>query len=122
MTDAKAQVSVALDAMVSQGALAAAVAGRDGLPVLLRTWRPVQAETFCAMGAALLASGEAALQELSEARPALALVEAGDLRLIAAGIDDNNLLIVVAPSSMGKDKLLAGVNDLRAALRKALGG
>lgn len=122
MTDARSQVIEALDGLVAQGLVAAGLAGRDGLPVLLKSKRPIQEETFCAMGAALLASGEAVLQELAEVRPALALVEAGDLRLAVAGIDDTHLLVCVAPASVPADKLRKAVEDARSRLRTVLGG
>ena len=78
MSEARAKVTQALDDLVANGCVVAGLVGRDGLPVLLRSRRPVQEETFCAMGAALLAAAEAALQELAEVRPALAMVEAGE--------------------------------------------
>lgn len=122
MTDARSQVIETLDGLVAQGLVAAGLAGRDGLPVMMKAKRPIQEETFCAMGAALLASGEAVLQELSEVRPALALVEAGDLRLAVAGIDDAHLLVCVAPASVAPDKLRKSVEDARNRLRTVLGG
>lgn len=122
MTDARSAVTQALDDLVGQGLMAAALAGRDGLPILLRAKRPVQEETFSAMGAALLASSEALLQELAEVRPALAIVEAGDLRLSVAGIDDSHLLIGVAPTSIPSDKLRKSIEDTRSRLRTVLGG
>lgn len=122
MTDARTQVIEALDGLVAQGLLAAALAGRDGLPVMIKSKRPIQEETFCAMGAALLASGEAVLQELSEVRPAQAFVEAGDLRLAVAGIDDAHLLVCVAPASVPADKLRKALDDARTRLRTVLGG
>ncbi len=122
MTDARTQVIEALDALVASGLVAAGLAGRDGLPVMMKAKRPIQEETFCAMGAALLASGEAVLQELAEVRPALAFVEAGDLRLAVAGVDYSHLLIGVAPTSLAADKLHKAIEDARARLRPALGG
>ncbi|MEK6975844.1 MAG: roadblock/LC7 domain-containing protein [Candidatus Thermoplasmatota archaeon] len=122
MSDARAQVIQALDALVADGLIVAGLAGRDGLPVLMKSKRPVQEETFSAMGAALLASAEAVLQELAEVRPALALVEAGDLRLAVAGIDDSHLLVCVAPASIAADKLRKVVDDARARLKTVLGG
>lgn len=122
MTDARTQVTQSLDGLVAGGLLAAGLAGRDGLPVLLRAKRPIQEATFCAMGAALLAAGEAALQEMAEVRPALAIVEAGDLRLAVAGIDDSHLLLAVAPASLAPDKLRAVLDEARQVLRTVLGG
>lgn len=122
MTDARSEVIQTLDGLVALGLVAAGLAGRDGLPVLMKAKRPIQEETFCAMGAALLASGEAVLQELSEVRPALAFVEAGDLRLAVAGIDDAHLLVCVAPASIAADKLRKSVEDARGKLRTVLGG
>ena len=122
MTDARTAVTQTLDGLVAQGFVAAGLAGRDGLPVMMRSKRPVQEETFCAMGAALLASGEAVLPELAEVRPALALVEAGDLRLCVAGIDDNHLLVAVAPAPFGPDRLRTSVEAARDRLRGVLGG
>lgn len=122
MTDVRTQVIQALDGLVAQGLIAAGLAGRDGLPVMMKSKRPVQEETFSAMGAALLASAEAVLQELAEVRPALALVEAGDLRLAVAGIDDSHLLVCVAPASITADALRKAVDDARTRLKTVLGG
>lgn len=122
MSDARAEVTAALDKLVAGGLVAASLAGRDGLPVLMRAKRPIQEETFCAMGAALLAAGEAALQELAEVRPALAIVEAGDLRLAVAGVDDSHLLVCVAPAAVAVERLRAAVEDARGRLRAVLGG
>lgn len=122
MSDARSQVTQALDSLVAQGWVAAALAGRDGLPVLLRAGRPVQEATFCAMGAALLAAGEAALQELAEVRPAVAFVEAGDLRLGVASIDENHLLVAAAPAKLGVEAMRAALQASRDRLRTVLGG
>jgi predicted regulator of Ras-like GTPase activity (Roadblock/LC7/MglB family) len=122
LTDVRTQVIQALDGLVAEGLIAAGLAGRDGLPVMMKSKRPVQEETFSAMGAALLASAEAVLQELAEVRPALALVEAGDLRLAVAGIDDSHLLVCVAPASIPADKLRKAVEDARSRLKTVLGG
>lgn len=122
MSDARSQVTHELDALVANGLLVAALAGRDGLPILTKSKRPVQEETFSAMGAALLASAEALLQELAEVRPALALVEAGDLRLAVAGVDESHLLVGVAPAGLAADKLRKAVDDARGKLRTVLGG
>lgn len=122
MTDARTQVTAELDALVAGGLMVAGLAGRDGLPILMRSKRPVQEETFSAMGAALLASAEALLQELAEVRPALAIVEAGDLRLAVAGVDDAHLLVGVAPSALAADKLRKAVEESRGKLRNVLGG
>ncbi len=122
MSDARSQVTAELDHLVASGLMVAGLAGRDGLPILMKSKRPVQEETFSAMGAALLASAEALLQELAEVRPALALVEAGDLRLAVAGVDDAHLLVGVAPSSIAADKLRKAVDESRSKLRAVLGG
>lgn len=122
MTDARTAVTQELDALVANGLMVAGLAGRDGLPILMKSKRPVQEETFSAMGAALLASAEALLQELAEVRPALAVVEAGDLRLAVAGVDDSHLLVGVAPSSLAADKLRKAIDEARAKLRAVLGG
>lgn len=122
MSDARSQVTAELDTLVSHGLLVAGLAGRDGLPILMKSKRPVQEETFSAMGAALLASAEALLQELAEVRPALAMVEAGDLRLAVAGVDESHLLVGVAPASLAADKLRKAVDEARGKLRTVLGG
>lgn len=127
MTDARTQATQALDGLLGRGVLAAGLVGRDGLPVMMRSSRPIQESTFCAMGAALLASGEAALQELQEIpsggdAPALAVVEVGEFHLAAAGLDDAHLLLVVAPAKLGAERLRSLVQDARKSLRAVLGG
>ena len=122
MSDVRTQVIQTLDGLVAGGLMAACLAGRDGLPVMMKAKRPVQEETFSAMGAALLASAEAVLQEFSEVRPALALVEAGDLRLAVAGIDDSHLLVCAGPASISAEQLRKSVDDARVRLKTVLGG
>lgn len=127
MSDARSQATQALDGLLGQGAVAAGLVGRDGLPVLMRASRPIQESTFCAMGAALLASGEAALQELQEIpsggdASALAWVEAGEFQLAAAGLDSAHLLLVVAPAKLGAERLRGAVQAARKSLRAVLGG
>lgn len=127
MSDARSQATQALDGLLGQGVLAAGLVGRDGLPVLLRATRPIQESTFCAMGAALLASGEAAVQELQElpsnsTASTLAFVEAGEFQLAAAGLDDAHLLLVVAPAKLGAEKLRSAVQAACKSLRAVLGG
>lgn len=125
MSDARTQATLALDKLLAGGLVAAGLVGRDGLPVLVRASRPLQESTFCAMGAALLASGEAALQELQEAAPGnsvLATVEAGGFLLAGVGVDDAHLLLAVAPAQVGAQTLRSAVQTAGQSLRTILGG
>lgn len=120
--ESRAQAQAALDELVAAGALGAGVVGRDGLPILLKVSRPVQEETFSAMAAAMLGAAEAALLEFGASEPATITVEAGRIRLVLAGLDDQHLLVVAAPSGPQGSRVQSGVDAVRTRLRSVLGG
>ena len=91
---------------------------RDGLPVISIMTRPVGAESFGAMAAALLGAGEAAMQEWSEGRPDSAQIESAELHLDVIGLDADFLLAVMAPA---QSKAGADLDVATARLRGILG-
>lgn len=122
MSDARADVQRVLDGLLQRGMLVAGLVGRDGLPLVMRTRRPVQEETFSAMAAAMLASSEAALQEVADHKIASVVANGGDFVLGVSGIDASHLLACIAPASTGSEASRKAIDEASSALRKALGG
>jgi predicted regulator of Ras-like GTPase activity (Roadblock/LC7/MglB family) len=119
--ESRAAAQAALDELMASGAVGAGVVGRDGLPILLKVQRPVQEETFSAMAAAMLGAAEAALLEFGASEPATITVEAGRIRLVLAGLDDQHLLVVAAPVGPQGARVQQGVDAIRTRLRTVLG-
>ena len=105
MSAVRDRASAALDALLAKGLVGAGLVGRDGLPLLFRFTRPVPQETFAAMTAALVGAAEAALQEIGQSGGGAVTAEAGSLRMAAAGVDDQHILVLVAPTAVPADTL-----------------
>ncbi|MHB8605340.1 MAG: roadblock/LC7 domain-containing protein [Thermoplasmatota archaeon] len=123
MTEKEKRLQEALDKLAAQPGLhGALLISRDGFPLIGRSPRLPNPETFSAMSAALLGAAEASINEIGGGETRRVLIETRTDRLIAIGLTDELLLVVLGAASHPLEKAFAVVEAAATDLAKLVAG
>lgn len=103
------------------GVQGSAVLSRDGITIVADLPTPASRETFSAMAAAMLGAAETAMIEIGQHVPQRVILENPDVRLVASGINNDLLLVVIAKTSAPLAGLVKDLQSATDAVRKIMG-
>lgn len=114
-------VQQALGALVGRGDVAgAAVVSAEGLVIVSRLAPQVDAEAVAALGTTLMRDGGQLARQVGRGAAARVLVEAEGGMLLACGLSDGTVLVVVAEEGAAVGQLLYDLRLQRGALAALL--
>ena len=105
----------------SPGVEGSALLSRDGIPVVADLPASYSRETFSAMTAAMLGAAETAMIEIGRNVPDRLILENVDTRLVAVGVTNELMLVVVAKTSAPLPDLVKAITTGAEAIRKTVG-
>lgn len=110
---AKMQCQAALQKLVDDGAEAASMVARDGVPVLSQWTISANEDLFAAMAAAMFGAADACAMESGQKSPEKVAVMGNGYQFSVHGLDEQHLLVVIGTASE------ALVGELQGALHDA---
>lgn len=113
-TDSEAVLQSALG---HEGVLGAALVGRDGLPIVEALGRASNPDAVCAMAAAILGAGDAALLDMVGQEASHFEVSSRGCRLLGHGVDDQYLALLVTEAGVDGSSAARILDEAVSALR-----
>ncbi|MBI2078094.1 MAG: roadblock/LC7 domain-containing protein [Euryarchaeota archaeon] len=105
----------------SPGVEGSALLSRDGIPVVADLPASYSRETFSAMTAAMLGAAETAMIEIGRNVPDRLILENPETRLVALGVNNELMLVVVAKTSAALAEIIKAASAAADGIRKVVG-
>jgi predicted regulator of Ras-like GTPase activity (Roadblock/LC7/MglB family) len=96
---ARLQCQAILLDIVEEGAQAAAIVAKDGIPILQEWNIPANEDLFAAMAAAMFGAADACAMESGKTAPTSISVKGEGHEFSVFGMDDQHLLVVLGPAT-----------------------